>query len=650
MSESELLVRDPLYGLIRITPADLSILKTIPITRMRWIKQMGLACLVFPGANHTRFEHSIGTLFVANRLIEGLIKRTDEDFLEENIQEIRFAALLHDLGHSPFSHVTEEFFQRNPKFLPISGGSYDHERYTEEIILKDRALREIFKKEGIDSKLVSKLAIGKSGTFLDSLMSSSVDVDKIDYVSRDGYFCGLPYGRVDLSSLVESIDLAKNKLGKTVVVFDRKGRDALEGLLMSRFYLATTIHVDERNCGANMLLFGALAKAYELVLKPAMKERSGDETKRLILDCLHLRWVDHDLITFLEDPFQKLRIAAIEALREGFSSLKPDVIEDIIKLMSEQPIKRRTRYLSHALLKKVLRGRPPGLKHSISLAQFSPLTRYSLYVFNNLSRYTNYINIFCKMIQEARPYSGREIFVDITAPKSVEINTKIKADKGDVENLLDFSPMMRSLATEIADRLTFSVYSYQERLEKTPIARLEFLINELCDIVRQKTIKKDEFVDTDLILMLYHSMYREREFFEGDTRFQALFSVVFDELLQYPCRNYRELVNLPKHFGDLNRDNNYETFRNEGYPEFYSVKFAQDLEMLSEMGLLYSRSGPVQIGNTEQFEKRFERRISHYGRTYVERYLLKRYPFSNSLRKKVQKIMASNSPLIKFGL
>jgi HD superfamily phosphohydrolase len=617
---------------------------------MRWIKQMGLACLVFPGANHTRLEHSIGAMFVANRLTEALIEKTDDEYLKENIPAIRLAALLHDLGHSPFSHVTEEFFRRNPKFLPFDGGSYDHERYTEEIIRKNEDLRAIFKEEGIDFKLVSRLAIGRSGTFLDSLMSSSIDIDKIDYVSRDGYFCGLPYGRVDLSSLAESITLMTDKLERTVVAFDRKGRDALEGLLMSRFYLATTIHVDERNCGANMLLFAALSNAYEHILKPATKEDLDDEIKRLILDCLHLRWVDHDLIMFLEDPFQKLRIAAIEAMREGFSSLKHDVLENIITLMSAQPIKRRTRFLSHVLLKKVLRGKTPGLRHVLSLTQFSPLTRYSLYVLNSLSRYTDYINFFSRIIGKTRPYTGREIFVDITAPKSVEINTKIIVDKDSIKNLFDFSPLMRSLATEIADRLTFSIYSYQERLGKAPIAKLELLINWLCDIARRKAIKKNELIDTDLILMLYHSLYREREFFEGDTRFQALFRVVFGELLDNPCENYKELIKLPKHFGDLNEKNNFEKFRSEGYPEFYSVKFAQDLEMLSEMGLLYSRSGPVQIGNTEQFAKRFERRISHYGRTYVERYLLQRYPFSTSLQKKVQKIIKSGSPLIKLGL
>jgi HD superfamily phosphohydrolase len=617
---------------------------------MRWIKQMGLACLVFPGANHTRLEHSLGTLFVADRLVEGLIKRTNNRYLKENIQEIRLAALLHDIGHSPFSHVTEEFFQRNPRFLPTNCGSYDHEKYTDEIIRNDRALQGIFKEEGIDSRLVSRLSIAKSSTFLDSLISSSVDVDKIDYVSRDGYFCGLPYGRVDLSSLVESIDLAMNKFGKTVVVFDKKGRDALEGLLVSRFYLATTIHVDERNCAANVLLFEALANAYATVLRVAKKEQSDEEIKRLILDCLHLRWVDHDLITFLEDPFQKLRIAAIEALREGFSSVTPDVIEKIIKLISEQPIKRRTRYFSHTLLKKVLMGKIPRLRHSVPLTQFSPLTRYSLYTLNKLSRYTNYVNIFAKMIQESKPYSGREIFVDISAPKSVEINTKIVVEKDDVENLLDMSPMMRSLATEITNRLTFSVYAYQGKFGKTPTARLEFLVNGLCDLARQRVIKKDGYVDTDLILMLYYNLYHEREFFEGDTRFQGLFSIVYSDLLRDPCKNYIELIDLSKHFGNLNKNSNYEQFRDEGYPEFYSVRFTQDVEMLSEMGLLYSRSGPVQIGDTEQFAKRFERRISHYGRAHVEQYLLKRYSFSNSLQKKVQRIVASSSPLIKLGL
>src|SRR3990170_4694023 len=69
-------VRDPLYGLIQLTSLELSILKTLPVTRMRWIKQMGLACLVFPGANHTRFEHSLGAMFVANKLTEALFKKT----------------------------------------------------------------------------------------------------------------------------------------------------------------------------------------------------------------------------------------------------------------------------------------------------------------------------------------------------------------------------------------------------------------------------------------------------------------------------------------------------------------------------------------------------------------------------------------------
>lgn len=650
MSESDLLIRDPLYGLIQITPPELSILKSIPVTRMRWIKQMGLACLVFPGANHTRFEHSIGTMFVANKLIDALINKTKHSFLKENVQAIRLVALLHDLGHSPFSHVTEEFFRRNPKYLPAHRIDYDHETYTETIIRNNMDVRTTCKEEGINLRFVSKLATGRSGTFLDSLLSSAIDVDKIDYVARDSYFCGLPYGRVDLSSLTEGITLTKSKSGKEILAFDRKSKDAVEGLLMSRFYLATTIHVDERNCAANQLLFSAMTSAYELILKPATKEELDNDIKELILDSLHYRWVDHDLIMFLEDPFQKLRIAAIEASREKFSPLNFDTLQSIIRLMSAQPIRHRTRYLSHMLLNRVLRGKIPQLRHSVSLTRLPPLTRYSLYILYSLSDYTEYISRLKKAVQRMELFKGIEIFVDITALKPSEINTKIVTHEPGIKNLFDMSLIMRSLAIETTNRLTLSIYSYHKILDRVRQDSLESLAHVLCDQARYEAIKKREYVGTDLILMLHYSLYREREFFESDTRFQALFAVMFDKLLDESHHPYKELIELPDHFGDLNEARNYEVFRKKGYPEFYSVKFAQDLEMLAEMGLIYSRSGPVPILGAGHYAKRYERRISRHGRNYVENFLLERYPFSNTLQKRVKKALDSDTPLISMGM
>jgi HD superfamily phosphohydrolase len=642
-------IRDPLYGLIPLMSPELSVLSSIAVTRMRWIKQMGLAGLVFPGANHTRFEHSIGTMFVADRLMGALIKKTEDSSLKEKTQEIRFAALLHDLGHSPFSHVTEEFFRANPRYLPPLGDNYDHEVYTELLIRNNEDLKEVCKDQGINIRFISRLACGKSGSYLDGLLSSAIDVDKIDYVARDSYFCGLPYGRIDLSSLADGITITENSLGKEALAFEEKSREAVEGLLMSRFYLATTIHVDERNCAASQLLFRAMREAYDLVLKPAIKKNLDAAVKKLLLDCLHFRWVDHDLMMFLQDPFQKLRIAAIEATRENFSSLDYDALKMIIDLISTQPIKRKTRYFSHILLNSVLRGKIPTLRQSVSLSQLPPSVRYSLLVLYSNSQYTGYINNLTRELQRLKPYKGKKTMIALSAPKPVEMDAKILTAKNDISNLFDLSLLVRSLSIETANRLKLSIYSYRRIKQKIPLQDFMLVVHLLCDLLRRKTIKQNENIRTDLLLMLYYSIYHEMEFFEGDMRFQALFSVVYNRIIPESRIHYKELVKLPTYFGDLSEAENYKNFGNKGYPDFYSVKFAQDLDLLTEIGLIYSRSGPVRIITSDSYAKRYERRISRHGRDYVERFLLKRYPFSSRLRKIVSEITDSNSPLVKLG-
>jgi len=648
LSEFKSSIRDPLYGLIQITQPELSILKTIPVTRMRWIKQMGLACLVFPGANHTRFEHSLGTMFVADRLIDALIDKTDDDFLRENLQAIRFAALLHDLGHSPFSHVTEEFFRRNPEYLPTLGENYDHEIYTEAVIHSNKDIRAICKKENIDPNFVVKLAAGKSRTFLDSLLSSSIDVDKIDYVARDSYFCGLPYGRIDLSSL-EGITLTENSFGDEIIAFEKNCRDTVEGLLMSRFYLMTSIHIHERNCAANQLLFRAMAKAYDLVLEPATELGLVDDVKNLILDCLHFQWVDHDLITFLADPFQKTKRAAIEASWGGFSRLSDATLQTIAQQIPPRHKKSKRRYFSYVLLNRVLQGKTPNLKCGVSLVQLSPLARYNLYVLHRLSLYTAYLNDLKRLIQKLKACKGKRIFVDITAPKLQEINTKILVGEKNLKNLFDVSSLSRSLVSETTNRLTLSIYAHQ-KIGKISPRRLEPLIGILCRVARRKAIKKGKNVGTDLILIVYYYLHHERMFFSADTRFQAFFAVLFDKLLSKSQSPYKELVELPRHFGDLNKEKNYEVFRENGYPDFFSVNFAQDLDVLTEMGLIYTRSGPVKILGTAHYPKRYERRISRHGREYVETYLLNSYPFVRTIRKSIKKALSSQSPLINLNV
>ena len=333
---------------------------------------MGLACLVFPGANHTRFEHSLGVMHVADVLGRNLLEASDDGLDENRIQEIRLAALLHDVGHTPFSHVVEEFFKRYPKYVP-KAERYDHEQYAIKII-NDSKIKETCEDVSIDLSFVSKLAVGKSGTYLDPLISSCLDADKIDYIIRDSYYCGLPYGNVDLFSLSEGIRLTELDQDDKCISFDESSRDAAEGLLTSRFYLMTTVHLHERNCAANLLLFKAIAEAYDYIL-----QLTADSDQESVLGFLardmHFTWVDHDLITFLKDPLEPLRLSALRSVKGSDKSIT-SVLESLSNKMSQE----RKECRSSLLLDRVLTSRVPAASLSYPLTYFSPAARYGLYL------------------------------------------------------------------------------------------------------------------------------------------------------------------------------------------------------------------------------------------------------------------------------
>ena len=124
----------------------------------------------------------------------------------------------------------------------------------------------------------------------------------------------------------------------------------------------------------------------------------------------------------------------------------------------------------------------------------------------------------------------------------------------------------------------------------------------------------------------------------------------FNRIFKRSQNPYKEIGGLLKRFGDLTKAENYNVFREKSYPEFFSIKFVQDLGMLTEMGLIYSRSGTVNIIGTNLFPKRYERRISRFGRLYVEDYLINRYPFIENLRNRVKKVMKSGFPLIRLSV
>ena len=211
-------VKDTVHGFIRLDDLAISLMDTHEMQRLRRVKQLGFANLVYPGANHTRFEHSLGVLHLA----ELLLNKLNVDVLKDIKDEIRAAALIHDVGHMPLSHSIEsvliEKYGKGHEYFPIGGG-----------------LLEVISEFGLDKMLIERLIRGE--TPFSQIISSDVDVDRMDYIVRDEYYTGVAYGTVDYMRLIEEMDFINGQL-----VISEGGIQAVESLLVSRFLMFPTVY------------------------------------------------------------------------------------------------------------------------------------------------------------------------------------------------------------------------------------------------------------------------------------------------------------------------------------------------------------------------------------------------------------------------
>ncbi|UCG87886.1 MAG: HD domain-containing protein [Gemmatimonadota bacterium] len=224
-------IRDPLWNNIRIDAEALAVLDSEPFQRLRYIRQLGHAFLVYPGATHTRFEHALGTYHLARRTLALLRERGELDGISrDELILIHLAALLHDVGHYPFSHALEE------------AGLPSHEVLATEQ-LRQASLRDALLDTGIDrvEPRLTALIEGCSSSPLQGLVSGSLDLDKIEYLTRDARMCGVPYGTVDVDRLIHSITLIADGGSRTVAVHE-KGVSALESLLFAKYQMYRNVY------------------------------------------------------------------------------------------------------------------------------------------------------------------------------------------------------------------------------------------------------------------------------------------------------------------------------------------------------------------------------------------------------------------------
>ena len=227
------ILRDPVWNNIRVDELTLNLVDTEVFQRLRYVRQLGWTYLVYPGATHSRFEHALGTHHLSRRTLALLCEAEDSASITEDEQAIvRSAALLHDVGHYPFSHALEEI------------GALHHEDVARPLITEGSVASLLTARLGTDAPVrVFDLIRGRSGSALQGLISGSLDLDKVEYLKRDAFMCGVPYGEIDVDRLTNSLVLVDDpKTGRRAIGVQEKALSALESLLFAKYQMYRNVY------------------------------------------------------------------------------------------------------------------------------------------------------------------------------------------------------------------------------------------------------------------------------------------------------------------------------------------------------------------------------------------------------------------------
>lgn len=243
-------ITDPVHRYISFSEVEKQVIDTGVFQRLRRIRQLAGAHLVYPSAQHTRFEHSLGTMHVAGYAGETLIAKGYLDN-EDKVQKLRLAALLHDIGHGPFSHLFEEV-------LELRRGS-SHEDVGKQIISKSE-ISDILKKHGYNPCDICELSFGESKIkFFNEIIAGGLSADLMDYLSRDGLFTGVEYGKIDYHRLISSFEVVSN--GHLAI--NRSALYSFESMLISRYEMFKAVYFHKTVRSAEVMLLNSMALADE---------------------------------------------------------------------------------------------------------------------------------------------------------------------------------------------------------------------------------------------------------------------------------------------------------------------------------------------------------------------------------------------------
>ncbi|HZB73172.1 MAG TPA: HD domain-containing protein [Nitrososphaeraceae archaeon] len=243
-------ITDPIHRYIRFSETEREIVDTVIFQRLRGIRQLAGAHLVYPSAQHSRFEHSIGTMHIAGYAGETLFSKGyfgDED----KVQQLRLAALLHDVGHGPFSHLFEEVLMEKHNM--------NHEDMGKQIISRSE-ISDILGKHGYNSSDICKLSFGQSNIqFFNEIISGALSADMMDYLPRDSLFTGVEYGKIDYHRLISSFEVTTD--GHLAI--NKSALYSLESMLISRYEMYKAVYFHKTVRSAEVMLLRSIMLADE---------------------------------------------------------------------------------------------------------------------------------------------------------------------------------------------------------------------------------------------------------------------------------------------------------------------------------------------------------------------------------------------------
>jgi HD superfamily phosphohydrolase len=522
---------DPIYGRVEITQLEQLIINTPEMARLRRIQQLGLADLAFPGANHTRFEHSVGTLFIADKMAKAL------GLSQEEIVKIRMAALLHDVGHCAYSHVVESVLKRNPLYQPVINGKnfLNHEMFTKYIISNSFHVKpEIAAHAGAPFfEEIARMAIGDvdsvSKPYLAQIISNDIDADRIDFLLRDSYHTGVSLGLVDLDQIIGSMSLYNGRviLGGSQSYDEDMALTAAESMLIARAHHYSAIIHNPKTQGARVMLLHALEKALGLY------EKSGNDVRATMAKFFTL-YIDSDLLNFIESNGDENSRRLVLNLRNG--------------------------YICNAVSR-------------FTHKNLNPLTRMALSTIarNGVAR---------KMFEDelakrfAKKY-GASVLIDLDVAGGIPKSTRVRL--GEEEGFFyDESALANGLVRAISRQISLCIFSRHEDDSALSQASHDFLLGiESLSPKLLHFIRNENNLPIEGLLLIFYSAHR-------------LFSREAEGRITMPrLRNINLIYRLVREFEKIERLRNlfdYRFHNRYGFP--YSDKLFEDIQLLVAMGMV----------------------------------------------------------------